>query len=310
MREGACVCACVRVYTHTRHSDCSLPLPRFLVYACLLSRVLSLASFHSCPLAAPCHPFPHPFGPYPLPHPFPGLFLPFLHNRGLSLGRKWQPHQHVWDTVVHQATLGQASGAPGPLFSFSPLAHQATLRLASRASFRLFYPLILPHYSTPLFYLVPEAPYPLALSPASMCGVVLRIKVLFAKRDNALVQFESADQAERARLTLSGCPLWGRKITVLSSKHPSIQVLSRSLSLSLSLSRSLAQVFPFFLSFPHSLSSSISLSLTHSLPPFLMCLIQPLHRPTVTSSPATCSVPDHTSAVSPYDPAPPLSSVV
>jgi len=57
----------------------------------------------------------------------------------------------------------------------------------------------------------------------STCGLVLRVKILFAKRDSALVQFETPDQAERARVALSGCPLWGHHLMVFPSKHPSIQ---------------------------------------------------------------------------------------
>ena len=57
----------------------------------------------------------------------------------------------------------------------------------------------------------------------STCGTIQRIKVLFNKRDSALIQFESPEQADNARRTLSGCPLWGRNIIISTSKHVAVQ---------------------------------------------------------------------------------------
>jgi len=61
----------------------------------------------------------------------------------------------------------------------------------------------------------------------STCGTIQRIKILYNKRDSALIQFESPEMADNARRTLSGCPLWGRNIIISSSKHSSVQA-SRS----------------------------------------------------------------------------------
>lgn len=61
----------------------------------------------------------------------------------------------------------------------------------------------------------------------STCGTIQRIKILYNKRDSALIQFENPEHADNARRTLSGCPLWGRNIIISSSKHSSVQA-SRS----------------------------------------------------------------------------------
>lgn len=57
----------------------------------------------------------------------------------------------------------------------------------------------------------------------STCGVVQRIKILFNKRDTALVQFLNPEQADVARTALTGCPLHGRNLLVSASKHQSLQ---------------------------------------------------------------------------------------
>jgi len=57
----------------------------------------------------------------------------------------------------------------------------------------------------------------------STCGTIQRIKILYNKRDSALIQFELPEHAENARRTLSGCPLWGRNIIISTSKHSSVQ---------------------------------------------------------------------------------------
>lgn len=55
-------------------------------------------------------------------------------------------------------------------------------------------------------------------------GDVLRVKILFKKKDTALIQFASHQQAEFARVNLNGCPLYGRDLNVASSKYMSIQM--------------------------------------------------------------------------------------
>jgi len=57
----------------------------------------------------------------------------------------------------------------------------------------------------------------------STCGIVHRIKILFAKRDTALVQFATPEAADTARTVLTGCPLHGLSLLVSPSKHPSLQ---------------------------------------------------------------------------------------
>eukprot|EP00282_Hemiselmis_andersenii_P045036 CAMPEP_0172047238 /NCGR_PEP_ID=MMETSP1043-20130122/884_1 /TAXON_ID=464988 /ORGANISM="Hemiselmis andersenii, Strain CCMP441" /LENGTH=198 /DNA_ID=CAMNT_0012706043 /DNA_START=27 /DNA_END=621 /DNA_ORIENTATION=+ len=56
-----------------------------------------------------------------------------------------------------------------------------------------------------------------------MCGVISRVKILYNKRDSAMVMFETPEHAENARLTLSGVPLWGNTVLVSNSKHQVIQ---------------------------------------------------------------------------------------
>jgi hnRNP-L/PTB/hephaestus splicing factor len=55
-------------------------------------------------------------------------------------------------------------------------------------------------------------------------GDVLRVKILYNKRDTALVQFASGQQADYARQNLQACPLFGQEIGVANSKHTSIQL--------------------------------------------------------------------------------------
>jgi len=57
----------------------------------------------------------------------------------------------------------------------------------------------------------------------STCGIIQKIKILYNKRDSALIQFESPDHAENARITLNSCPLWGRNLVISTSKHDTVQ---------------------------------------------------------------------------------------
>lgn len=50
-------------------------------------------------------------------------------------------------------------------------------------------------------------------------GDVLRVKILYNKRDTALIQFASSQQAANAQANLDGCLLHGSEIAVRSSKH-------------------------------------------------------------------------------------------
>lgn len=55
-------------------------------------------------------------------------------------------------------------------------------------------------------------------------GDVLRIKILYNKRDTALIQFASGQQAETARQNLNGVSLLGSQLQVASSKHSEVKL--------------------------------------------------------------------------------------
>jgi polypyrimidine tract-binding protein 2 len=55
-------------------------------------------------------------------------------------------------------------------------------------------------------------------------GDVIRVKILHNKRDTALIQFTSPQQAETALSHLNGCPLYGGTLRVNFSKHNSISL--------------------------------------------------------------------------------------
>eukprot|EP01098_Paradermamoeba_levis_P008765 TRINITY_DN361_c0_g1_i1.p1 TRINITY_DN361_c0_g1~~TRINITY_DN361_c0_g1_i1.p1 ORF type:complete len:501 (-),score=101.83 TRINITY_DN361_c0_g1_i1:252-1529(-) len=55
-------------------------------------------------------------------------------------------------------------------------------------------------------------------------GDVIRVKILYNKKDTALIQFSTPQQAETALMHLNGCPLGGKHIQVNASKHTSVAV--------------------------------------------------------------------------------------
>jgi len=55
-------------------------------------------------------------------------------------------------------------------------------------------------------------------------GDVTRVKILYNKRDTALVQFASPQQAHLATLHLNRLPLYGKELNVSMSKHQDIQM--------------------------------------------------------------------------------------
>jgi RNA recognition motif-containing protein len=55
-------------------------------------------------------------------------------------------------------------------------------------------------------------------------GDVQRIKIMFNKRDTALVQFATGEQAEYARQNLHGCPLFGQNLHVATSRFNVVQL--------------------------------------------------------------------------------------
>jgi polypyrimidine tract-binding protein 1 len=61
-------------------------------------------------------------------------------------------------------------------------------------------------------------------------GDVVRVKVLFNRKDTALVQMSDNSQAQLAVKNLSRAPLRGRSLSVNFSHHPSITALPQSAS--------------------------------------------------------------------------------
>uniref|UniRef100_A0A1X7UYZ1 RRM domain-containing protein n=2 Tax=Amphimedon queenslandica TaxID=400682 RepID=A0A1X7UYZ1_AMPQE len=55
-------------------------------------------------------------------------------------------------------------------------------------------------------------------------GDVMRVKILYSKRDSALVQFREAQQAQNAVTHLNGCMLYGKKLHLTLSKHTQVQM--------------------------------------------------------------------------------------
>jgi hypothetical protein len=55
-------------------------------------------------------------------------------------------------------------------------------------------------------------------------GDVIRVKILYNKRDTALVQFASPQQAHLATLHVNRLPLYGKELNVSMSKHQDIQM--------------------------------------------------------------------------------------
>lgn len=55
-------------------------------------------------------------------------------------------------------------------------------------------------------------------------GDVLRVKILYNKRDTAMVQFVNSQQASHAQQNLTGCPLFGQNLMVNKSKHSDVKL--------------------------------------------------------------------------------------
>lgn len=55
-------------------------------------------------------------------------------------------------------------------------------------------------------------------------GDVLRVKILFNKKDSALINFTNAQQAATALSNLDRIKLWGKQIRVFASKHVTVQM--------------------------------------------------------------------------------------
>lgn len=55
-------------------------------------------------------------------------------------------------------------------------------------------------------------------------GDVMRVKILFNKKNTALIQFSTAEQADTAQQHLNGVQLFGGQLSVNSSKHPNVSL--------------------------------------------------------------------------------------
>jgi polypyrimidine tract-binding protein 2 len=55
-------------------------------------------------------------------------------------------------------------------------------------------------------------------------GDVLRVKILFNKKDSALINFSNTQQAATALGNLDRCKLWNKQIRVFPSKHMTVQM--------------------------------------------------------------------------------------
>jgi RNA recognition motif-containing protein len=55
-------------------------------------------------------------------------------------------------------------------------------------------------------------------------GDVTRVKILYNKRDTAMIQFNTPQQAQHAVQHLNGCPLYGTNISVATSKNLEVQM--------------------------------------------------------------------------------------
>lgn len=55
-------------------------------------------------------------------------------------------------------------------------------------------------------------------------GDVLRVKILFNKKDSALINFSNSQQANTALMNLDRCKLWSKQVRVFPSKHLTVQM--------------------------------------------------------------------------------------
>jgi len=55
-------------------------------------------------------------------------------------------------------------------------------------------------------------------------GDVLRVKILFNKRDTAMIQFATSQQAKNACANLNGCPLFGEELSVAPSRYTEVKL--------------------------------------------------------------------------------------
>ncbi|KAJ8273988.1 hypothetical protein COCON_G00086130 [Conger conger] len=123
--------------------------------------------------------------------------------------------------AIQQAGLA-VSGVPGALASLSMPGAAAAAAAASRLGLSGLGPA---HCVLLLSNLNPESVTPNCLFTLfGVYGDVMRVKILFNKKDNALVQMADGTQAQLAMSHLNGQKLHGKAIRVTLSKHTTVQL--------------------------------------------------------------------------------------
>ncbi|KAI7795511.1 Ptbp1b protein, partial [Triplophysa rosa] len=124
--------------------------------------------------------------------------------------------------AIQQATGLTLPGVHGALASLSIPGAAAAAAAASRMGFHTF-----PggHCVMLVSNLNPERVTPHCLFILfGVYGDVLRVKIMFNKKENALVQMSDVTQAQLAMSHLSGQKLYGRPLRVTLSKHTTVQM--------------------------------------------------------------------------------------
>ncbi|XP_030640295.1 polypyrimidine tract-binding protein 1b isoform X1 [Chanos chanos] len=137
-----------------------------------------------------------PAGPYAGAHTFPPTFT--IHQAtGLAVPT-------MSGTLASLTIPGAAAAAAGRL-AFPPLTSTHSIMLVSNLN---------PERVTPQCLFILFGVY----------GDVLRVKIMFNKKENALVQMSDSTQAQLAMSHLNGQKLYGRPLRITLSKHTSVQL--------------------------------------------------------------------------------------
>eukprot|EP00057_Strongylocentrotus_purpuratus_P000410 XP_001176080.1 PREDICTED: polypyrimidine tract-binding protein 1 isoform X11 [Strongylocentrotus purpuratus] len=142
-----------------------------------------------------------------------GLISPYATGHGLPF---------AGTTPVSLAGYHQA-GVPGFPAGLSALPHHA----AAAAQGMRMPGMYMPSGSSVILVsnLTPELVTPQALFTLfGVYGDVQRVKILYEKRDNALIQMSDPNQSQLAMKHLSGVKLYGKQIRVTASKHQMVQL--------------------------------------------------------------------------------------
>ncbi|XP_051957377.1 polypyrimidine tract-binding protein 1b [Xyrauchen texanus] len=124
--------------------------------------------------------------------------------------------------AIQQAAGYTLSGVPGALASLAIPGAAAAAAAASRMGFPAF-----PgsHCVMLVSNLNPERVTPHCLFILfGVYGDVMRVKIMFNKKENALIQMSDGTQAQLAMSHLNGQKLYGRPLRVTLSKHTAVQM--------------------------------------------------------------------------------------